>query len=73
MIPKLNAIQGEIIHRCVMGMVDWLDERGARITGMAKVQGAIVLALEDKDWKKLYKEIFQEEPSEKTDKGNGKG
>jgi len=34
----------------------WLDSKGARIVGM--VDGEVQLALEDKDFKKLRKELF---------------
>jgi hypothetical protein len=56
---KRKVVGGDILKMVSEGMSQWLDEKKARIVGLN--EGKIILTLEDKDWKSLYKDLFKEE------------
>ena len=60
-----KVVGGEVLRMVTQGMGLWLDSKNARITGLNK--GRIILALEDKDFRKFYKDLFKEDYSEQKD------
>jgi hypothetical protein len=58
-MKEQKVVGGEVLRMVTEGMCQWLDSKNARIVG--KNEGKVILALEDKDWKELYKEWFKEE------------
>ena len=54
-----KIVHGQLIEMFLSSLGGWLDRKGGRITGMSG--GEIVVAFEDDDWKKLYKELFDKE------------
>jgi hypothetical protein len=57
-----SVVGGEILFMVTEGMTRWLDQYNARIVGES--EGKVILALEDEDWKKFYKDLFKEEYDE---------
>jgi hypothetical protein len=57
-----KVVGGEILFMVTEGMTKWLDTYNARIVGQN--EGKVILACDDKDWKKFYKDLFKEEYNE---------
>ena len=61
-----TVVHGDVIRWVVEGISAWLDMKGGRIIGM--VDGQIIVAFEDKEYRELYEEFFKEEKDDSNKK-----